>query len=735
MWTEKVNCDNAEQPASGRKPIVERDGSERGAALLVAIMFIAILLGLSVAAASLRTTSSDDARRHAQIAEDQWNARAVAETTEASVRTDIPTAYQLEMALAKTVPGTASLTAFDSSNVTNSLPIYDPNSWVVSYTTTNNLTVSGTKLVTSGAGRTSLLGNLGTWLARHKTLPVTYATRQGYQASQTNVAVLEEMFRMAQTGGGTEPAYVLRFAVDSRAGQGRHRQQGQIVLGPANLTNACVGINVSATANPATVSSGSSSTLSITFQSANRIVVTNPAGTTIANQAVTEQSTAQTISVSTGPITAQSTFQISASNSAGCNAQTSVTVNLSSCPTIGITFTASPTQIQQGESSILRWNVTNSSRVTMTGPGVNGTVPATSNSFAVSPNSTATYTLTAVNSQAGCPGATASVTITVGAVCQPPFVNTFTASPDTIQSGQSATIYWEAPGATSVTISPGIGTVASSGSRTVRPRATTTYTLTATNACGSASASTTVTVASAPPPPPPPPPDGGGGGGCTGAPPVINSFAGVPNSIRSGQSATLSWNVASGTTISIDQGVGAVAATGSRSVSPTTTTTYTLTATNACGTVSQSVTIQVTSGPENTGAFDCNFGDGASFGPGVNQEDIIFVNAAGSFHEDGFGNASGTLSGSASATRGTTDLIVEWEIRDSLGRLLTSGQATVFGFPQASVSWERPFSVSPLSPAPPNGRVTILLTVGGNNSYVNGSFSVRSNIGTGSCPR
>ncbi len=723
-------------PQHIRKPVgMANNDSERGAALLVALMFVVILMALTVAAANFRIGSTEDARRHTLIAEDQWKVRGVAEITEASVRTDIPTAYQLELALAKAVPGTGALTAFDGVNVTQSLPVYDPNAWIVNFTSTNSLTVSGTKLVTSGAGRTSLLGNLATWLSRHRTIPVTYATRMGSTADQTNVAVLEEIYRMAQTGGGTEPAYVLRFAVDSRSGQGRHRQQGQIVLGPANLTNACAGISASATANPATVSSGSSSTLSITFQSANRIVVTNPAGTTIANQLVTEQAAAQTVSVSTGAITAQSTFQITASNSAGCNAQTSVTVNLSSCSPVGITFTATPTSIQQGDSSILRWNVTNSSRVTISGPGVSGTVPAASNSFAVSPNSTATYTLTAVNSQAGCPGATASVTITVGAVCQPPFVNTFTASPDTIQSGQSATIYWEAPGATSVTISPGIGTVASSGSRTVRPRATTTYTLTATNSCGSASAATTVTVGSAPPPPPPPPPGGGGGGGCTGTPPVINSFAATPDRVPPSQPSTLSWDVTNGTTISIDQGIGAVAANGSRVVSPTTTTTYTLTATNACGTVSQSVTVRITTGTEGDRAFDCNFGDGQSFGPGVNQEDIIFVNGGGTFHEDGSGHASGTLSGSASATRGTTDLIVQWEIRDSLGRLLNSGQATAFGFPQASVSWERPFSVSPLSPAPPNGRITILLTVGGNNSYVNGSFSVRSNVGTGSCPR
>jgi len=57
-------------------------------------------------------------------------------------------------------------------------------------------------------------------------------------------------------------------------------------------------------------------------------------------------------------------------------------------------------------------------------------------------------------------------------------------SPLTIVSGQSSTLTWSTTGATSVSIAPGIGTVASSGSRAVSPSATTTYVLTATNAAG-----------------------------------------------------------------------------------------------------------------------------------------------------------------------------------------------------------------------------------------------------------
>jgi hypothetical protein len=76
-----------------------------------------------------------------------------------------------------------------------------------------------------------------------------------------------------------------------------------------------------------------------------------------------------------------------------------------------------------------------------------------------------------------------------------PVVNSFTANPSYIQPGQGIVLTWTTSNATSVTLSPGIGSVAGSGSYNLTPGYTTTYTLTATNSAGSASASTTVTVA------------------------------------------------------------------------------------------------------------------------------------------------------------------------------------------------------------------------------------------------
>ncbi len=90
----------------------------------------------------------------------------------------------------------------------------------------------------------------------------------------------------------------------------------------------------------------------------------------------------------------------------------------------------------------------------------------------------------------------------------------------------------------------------------------------------------------APPPPPPPP-----------AKPQaarINSFTIEPQTIQRGQPATLSWSVANATDISIDQGLGVVAANGTRQVFPASTTTYALTARSAGGMDTRSVTVNVT---------------------------------------------------------------------------------------------------------------------------------------------
>jgi len=74
--------------------------------------------------------------------------------------------------------------------------------------------------------------------------------------------------------------------------------------------------------------------------------------------------------------------------------------------------------------------------------------------------------------------------------------------------------------------------------------------------------------------------------------PIILSFDADPGTINPEETSTLSWEVSGAATVSIDQGIGNVALSGTRDVSPSETTIYTLTATNEAGSVN--ATVQVT---------------------------------------------------------------------------------------------------------------------------------------------
>ena len=71
------------------------------------------------------------------------------------------------------------------------------------------------------------------------------------------------------------------------------------------------------------------------------------------------------------------------------------------------------------------------------------------------------------------------------------------------------------------------------------------------------------------------------------------TFASNPSAINPGAPSNLQWNVTGATSVSIDQGIGVVGASGTKVVSPATSTTYTMTATNSAGTVTRSAVVTV----------------------------------------------------------------------------------------------------------------------------------------------
>lgn len=108
---------------------------------------------------------------------------------------------------------------------------------------------------------------------------------------------------------------------------------------------------------------------------------------------------------------------------------------------------------------------------------------------------------------------------------------------------------------------------------------TVTFTVKASKDYAASSASITVTVLSG------------------SAPPVITSFTATPSSINPGGSSTLNWSVGGAASLHLDQGIGGVTGTSSRTVTPSATTTYKLTATNAAGSSSANCTVNVSAEP------------------------------------------------------------------------------------------------------------------------------------------
>lgn len=336
--------------------------------------------------------------------------------------------------------------------------------------------------------------------------------------------------------------------------------------GPGGQANASVTVNVVTgrdptilrfTATPTTVSPGGDVVLDWDTDSADGVNIDNGVGARSAKGMVTVQPRQTT------------TYNLTAyGNGVEVSRQVTVTVAQVGDPVVSA-FAAQPAAILVGGSTTLTWTTQNATLVDISGVG--GGLMA-SGSVTVSPTQTTSYTLTARNAA----GAMATAQVTVEVSEAPPSVLTFNAQPASVTAGQSTTLSWTTQAATEVSIDNGVGVQPATGSVSVSPAQSTTYTLTATGPGGTSSAQVTVTVTQ------------------VGAP-SIAAFSAMPQQIAPGAQATLSWQVSNATTVTIDNGVGTQAMSGSVTVSPSQTTTYTLTAAGAGGQTSAQTTITVVS--------------------------------------------------------------------------------------------------------------------------------------------
>lgn len=439
------------------------------------------------------------------------------------------TEYEWSLQASSTIPY-ATTYAFRITN--NGVPLN-------TYTACGTLTTANPPLPTatlSGSPSTIVNGNSST---------LTWTTTNATSASINNGVGAVALNGSTSVSPTTTTVYVI--TATNVTGNG-------FATSTITVTPAPPVVN-SFTATPSTIVSGNNSTLSWATTNATTVIIDHGVGSVATNGVTTVAPTTSTayLLTATGP---------------GGTATSTVFVTVTPAPPVVNSFTTSSSTIQIGNSATLNWTTTSATLVSIDN-GI-GAV-ATSGSQIVTASVTTTYTLTAV-SDGGT--VTSSVTITV---LQLPIINSFTATPSTIVSGNSANLAWSTSGATTASINQGIGAVSTSGIFTVSPIVTTIYTLSVSGLGGTVTQTVTVTV--------------------TPAPPVINSFTATPSTIVSGNSADLSWSTTNATSVNIDQGIGAVATSGTQSVSPTTSITYVLTATGPGGTVTQNVTVTVTPAP------------------------------------------------------------------------------------------------------------------------------------------
>ncbi len=157
-----------------------------------------------------------------------------------------------------------------------------------------------------------------------------------------------------------------------------------------------------------------------------------------------------------------------------------------------LTFSANPTSVQMGSSSLLTWDSTNATSCTASN-GWSGS-KAVDGSQSVTPSATTMYQLECVGA-----GGTTTQSVVVNVVPVTPEPEDpeliFTAGQSTINEGATTTLSWDSTNANSCVASGGwSGSKAVDGSEVVGPTATTTYTLTCTGDGGSVAVSLTVNV-------------------------------------------------------------------------------------------------------------------------------------------------------------------------------------------------------------------------------------------------
>ena len=146
----------------------------------------------------------------------------------------------------------------------------------------------------------------------------------------------------------------------------------------------------------------------------------------------------------TANLTQTSTYTIVCSNSAGSDTRTTVVTVDSNQNNVLITnFSASPTTVNYGGSSVLSWNSQNASYCTASGAGGwNGTKSTANSETVYNLYNSQNYVLTCYDGNGNQASQSAYVTVTNQIPNQTSTIDYFYATPNSVSNGSSATLYW-----------------------------------------------------------------------------------------------------------------------------------------------------------------------------------------------------------------------------------------------------------------------------------------------------
>ena len=258
---------------------------------------------------------------------------------------------------------------------------------------------------------------------------------------------------------------------------------------------------VTLTANPASVTTGGSTTLQWTTADATSCATSGTAWPgTWSDTAIASGSVATGALTTTGTLS----YTLTCTGPGGSNSATATVVvsdPTSTTPAPTVTLTANPTAVTSGGTTTLSWTTTNATSCTTSGTG---TWPGTWSNANIASGSVTTGTLTTtgtLNYVLTCTGAGGSSTATAAVtISAPPPTVTLAANPTSVVSGSTTTLSWTTTNATSCTTSgPWSGTWSNaniaSGSKasTALTASSNTFVLTCTGAGGLATTKT-VTV-------------------------------------------------------------------------------------------------------------------------------------------------------------------------------------------------------------------------------------------------